>query len=785
MPKPNRSIFRPTFPGVAESKPTPEMLNPPKPKSRRPGTVMFDPGLSVSVTRRGESLDVRGKRSPSVEASSLLDKAGYLVVGEPFSKTNAAKLAAGKMTPRQFVTDPFKQHGKENAGMPPLPFGGRLFGASRAAEVAAPAGESVASRVVAASARARSEGFGRLAPKVERVKPGEVSATTGGELGAGVREALSGATGRAELAKMSKFGHERAIAEEEGVGLSAGQARKAQEPLYSAERGKRAAKAGSAFEAAGGGVAGHYAALSKLKGELPKLDFQGFKQFDQQALDALANHVEAHPFLREFEKRRATDAILKATGGKVPTKSEQALLEQVFGKDATQQIVGSVSYWAKAKNLGLEVLNVPRAFMASADMSAPFRQGLVVAVTRPSLFARNLPIMVKSFGSEKTFQALMENVYGRDTFPLMHKAGLALTDIGQVGKPVALEMREEQFMSNLAEHLNLREIPKIGKKLGKAGTGPGDVVRASDRAYVGFLDKTRADYFDFLVNTAAHQGLDLGDQNLLESIARYVNSATGRGDLGALQKHAVTLNTLMFSPRLLWSRLNFLNPAYYASLDPFVRKEALRAALGLVSAMGAVLYLAKLGGAKVNTDPRNADFAKIRIGNTRIDIAGGFQQPVRILAQLARRSTVNSSTGEVTKAEPGFSGWASFAGKQLTHFFEGKLAPVPSVVNDYRRGHDFSYQTPTVKREVAQHMIPLLAQDMADLYGQGGVLPAVGGYALGGIGFGLQTYGPQKPVGVRKPARHGGSIIGGTPGSGGSNSIFRSGGSSGSRSIFR
>jgi hypothetical protein len=65
------------------------------------------------------------------------------------------------------------------------------------------------------------------------------------------------------------------------------------------------------------------------------------------------------------------------------------------------------------------------------------------------------------------------------------------------------------------------------------------------------------------------------------------------------------------------SRFNFLNPAYYIRMEPFARREALKAALRLVGTLNLVLFLAKMEGAKVESDPRNADFGKIRIGNTR------------------------------------------------------------------------------------------------------------------------------------------------------------------------
>jgi hypothetical protein len=500
---------------------------------------------------------------------------------------------------------------------------------------------------------------------------------------------------------------------------TAKQARRRQEQLYRQERGRRAGAAEEAMKA--GGQQGYEAALEELGGELPKLQFHGFENFDQGGLDALFTHVQEHEGLRTYEKIRTQKALLSVKSGNVPTRSEIKLLERVFGETATQNLVDSVPWHARAKHVGMEILNVPRSLMASFDLSAPFRQGLMVAPRYPRTFFRNFNSMFRAFGSEKAYLAIHEDIVNRPTFDLMQRGGLALTELG------SLEQREEQFLSNFAERIPV------------AGHG----VRASGRAYTGFLNKTRADVFDTLVSKAAEQGLDVEDDKLLQSIARFVNSATGRGDLGAMQKHALALNTLMFSPRLLWSRLNFMNPVYYARLDPFARKEALKAAVSLAGTISLVLYLAKLGGANVNTDPRNADFAKMRFGNTRVDVLGGFQQPLRVIAQLTSGKIVSSTTGKTLTLGPQGPGKLSRR-DILQRFFETKLAPVPSLINDAFKGTDFEGKPFSWKKAAYQRMIPLLAQDAADLYHEGGWLPAVGGYGLGAFGVGIQTYGPKQ-----------------------------------------
>lgn len=540
------------------------------------------------------------------------------------------------------------------------------------------------------------------------------------------------------------------------LGQSAAQIRAAQEAGYSAERSSRAAEAAGAMQQHEG-VAAYHAALSKLGGELPKIDFQGFKQFDQNALNAALDHVKNFEGLRTYEKVTAQRSLLNAVSGKVPTAGEQKLLERAFGKDVTQQIVNSTGFFGKAKSLGLEVLNVPRAIMASFDMSAPFRQGLVAGVTHPVIFGKNFVPMVKSFGSEKFFQGAMTDIEARPTFPLMQKAKLDLTSIGSDPHGAALQQREEQFMSNLAER-----IPGLGHG-----------IRASDRAYVGFLNKTRADIFDHLVEQASKEGHDLTSQKTIGDIAKFVNSATGRGDLGALQKHAVTLNTLLFSPKLLASRINFLNPVYYIKLDPFARRQALLAARNLVGTMGMVMYLAKLGGAQVINDPRNADFGKIRIGSTRIDLAGGFTQPVRLLAQVFSGKVISSTTGNVLTLGPQGPGKLSRA-DIIQRFFESKLSPVPGQTWQALKGTQFGGQKLTTKAEL-ESFLPLLLQDAMSLRSTpGGLPPGKGRYPAGGgllgldlFGMGIQSYANTPP---KVTSSGGGGGYGDTGGGYGDNS---------------
>ena len=499
--------------------------------------------------------------------------------------------------------------------------------------------------------------------------------------------------------------------------------RDVQETLYSAERSKRIGKALAVGEKIPG-EKGYHAQLGKLKGELPKVEFESIRgQVGQQDIDALFDIVNKSTELMGFESISAKTALaelLGEAGGKVPTRSGIALLEKVFPPDFIKTVLGKRTTWQKMVEGGGQLINIPRSLMSSFDFSAPFRQGLFLGPSHPKRFMQAFGKMFKPFFSQKSFNALQESIAKKPTYELMKKSGLSLTDLG-----TNMAQREEAFISQWAE-----KIPVVG-----AG------VRASGRAYVGFLNKLRADVFEDLVIKAGRLGLDPSkNMDLTRQIAKFVNAASGRGSLGALEKAAVGLSTVLFSPRLIGSRLTLLNPAYYIKADPFVRKEALKSLIALTGAGGTVLGAAKAGGLEVGMDWRSADFGKIKVGRTRIDIWGGFQQYIRMAGQLYTGEYVSSTTGKVITLGERYRGLTR---KEILYRqAESKLSPVASFIKVMLTGKDPSGEELNVSKEVRDRLTPMVLQDIYEIAKENPELLPVS--ALGVFGVGIQTYGPTK-----------------------------------------
>jgi hypothetical protein len=406
----------------------------------------------------------------------------------------------------------------------------------------------------------------------------------------------------------------------------------------------------------------------------------------------------------EFEKGGIRDDgafKLVYTGNKKSPILEETVKETRPTKSNVERI-GNLADLQKTSKVA-EALNLTRGLMASFDFSAPLRQG--IGLVHKKQWWQSWDDMFKSFGSENAFRAVQQEIADKPLFrprvgpdnkqlpSFAHDAGLKLTDLTD------LSNREEAIMSTWAE-----KIPGIGRG-----------VRMSNRAYTGFLNKLRADTFEDLIQKGKVFGAD-GEANLplAREIAEFVNTATGRGNLGKLESSAVALNSTFFSPRLIASRLKMLDPRYYINSDPMVRKEALKSLFAIASAGTLVSQLGKMAGAKVESDPTSSDFGKPRFGNVRLDPYGGFQQYIVLANRLAQGRTKSSTTGNSYSLDGSQFGRPTRMDTAY-RFGESKLHPAWSFVNGFLKGKDYTGQPFNLSEEAVSRFVPIFLQDLKSL----------------------------------------------------------------------
>jgi hypothetical protein len=87
--------------------------------------------------------------------------------------------------------------------------------------------------------------------------------------------------------------------------------------------------------------------------------------------------------------------------------------------DLIDELADSIPRGGKDKLL--EALNLPRSIMATADLSAPFRQGIFTAARNPKMFAKNFGKMFKYAFSEKAYRNLKADIITSPNYNLYQK----------------------------------------------------------------------------------------------------------------------------------------------------------------------------------------------------------------------------------------------------------------------------------------------------------------------------------------------------------------------------
>jgi hypothetical protein len=408
-----------------------------------------------------------------------------------------------------------------------------------------------------------------------------------------------------------------------------------------------------------------------------------------------------------------------------------------------------------------QIWNIPRS-LQSIDLpgvtSAAFRQARPLAFTRDWFKAWGSA--VKAFGSKEALDQINAKIASGKYFKPRIKE--VKNRAGQVVRYQEIPSIAEELGVNVTDMLNRRE-EAIVSSLAERIPGYGRYVKASNRAYTAFLNDLRAAKFTQMMEGAEAIGRSAEvDVALGKKMADFVNNATGRGSLKFLgdrinlEPIAAELGGALYSPRALSARLGMMNPYNYTKMDPLVRKEYWKSLARIGVSWGGFASLAALSkDAHVSFDPNNADFGKIRIGNTRIDPGAGFQQLLVLTHRelpkvLGGGETVSSAgrPGQPGKATPlGSSKMAATRRSLPADYVYNQLNPSLRFIADMlgatqEEPFDLTDQT-------LQQILPMYVTDIAeaaagDMTVANFFAPLLRATALGipgSIGFGSQTYG--------------------------------------------
>ena len=499
----------------------------------------------------------------------------------------------------------------------------------------------------------------------------------------------------------------------------------------------------------------------ELAAEHLKLGYQHFDVWAGEMVQRIGEHIRPHlrtawdqaqkekdeQMLKTYKSRKASDIeTLKYRGEKklfgrkrretpvaqdreaIRLKADYEQARRQFERQKAQHERANRTTVEKAKDIASEVLDLPRAIFSSFDASAVRRQGGFFTSAHPFRSVRHAGEMFKTFANPRAALEADVAIRSRPNYELGEAAGLELTSADGLGPG------EEAIRSNLSDKI------------------PG--VKASNRAYVTYLNLQRAQAFDMIVDSLPHKP----PLKEVQAIADFVNVATGRASGGG-KAFAQKLEAikLFWAPKYVVSRFQLLGKPITAMLDKrlsFAAKRAIGKEFAKYAA-GQMAYYGVLAGAAsavaksrgettdIETDPRSSDFGKVRIGDVRLDPLSGLSQTATFLARMVTGKTKTLS-GEVKNLAAPKTRVDQNRLDVALRFGRSKLGPLQGRVADALSGETFTGKKVTPAQALLAPPLPGGVDDTVQAMRRLGV-PAgaiLGIFSM--LGDNLQTYEPKK-----------------------------------------
>lgn len=398
-------------------------------------------------------------------------------------------------------------------------------------------------------------------------------------------------------------------------------------------------------------------------------------------------------------------------------KSKKIALEEEYDKAHYKNELANRTKWEKAEDAALEfVSGLPRALVASIDLSPMGVQGGLRLLTSPKQSIKSAGEMFKSLASEKYHDEWIRKVKAQPWYQDFKDAGGHLSEHDS-----RVNAREDRFISNWVNHV--WNLP--GKGIGLLHEGAGlrwqaiNPYKASERAYNGYMNALRVQGYLEGAKKLESMGMTFETHpEAYEAWTDYINSATGRGSLGRFEQASKLLNFTLFSPRRLAGLLKLSSPyalIYYGKMyskSPEAAKMAMGDFAKFAVLAGIATALGKLAGADVETDSNSSDFMKLRFGNSRVNFFGGMLPQIVLMSRMWSGNTKSSTTDKVSKLGGKFGSETRW--DKLIDYFANKFSPPASLAKralDQSKGRELDAED-----EALRAVTPMWTQSIKELY---------------------------------------------------------------------
>lgn len=428
----------------------------------------------------------------------------------------------------------------------------------------------------------------------------------------------------------------------------------------------------------------------------------------------------------------SADSAVKEHGYTDASKS--ARVEEGANKVALQNYVDhlkgsankkTVGQLLNPKNYGSDVkaiLGAAKGLVASFTSHAPLKHGFFALFENPKNWAKNYVTQysdaVKQIAGKDVMSAIKAEGYSRENA----RNGLYAKWI-----PGELEKSNEEFHSGLVE-----KIPILGSRF----------YKASKTMFDGFNLKMRMDLVDHYVNVVKKMGLDPHDPETAKAWGKLAIDQTG----GKTTNPDSLAGNFLFSQRLLKSEMNNLTLHLFdKTATKAVKVQAAKTLAKVVAGVATVMVTANhLSKGSAEYDPRSSNFGKIKVGDTRFDISGGYSSLIALASRIAERSTKSSSTGAVSPIGSGFG--QTSVQTLLGDFLSGRASPAGQIVADYANGKTFTGKKPTVKTEAGTAVTPIPVSTYTSLKNDPQSANTLAVMIAQQLGLMSNTYGQSKSI---------------------------------------